>query len=328
MGSPDIDSRDRTDYHQISVLLYQESEIADPLSEVISLLQPQAPFSKLAEASGPFRVRRDDLQQAFYSLLLAGRVRLETDGQPPLDLHAGDFVFLPAVTSFTVSSLDPPPPPGMRSWPVQGPDGVFRLGPPDAAPQVQQLVGHCTFAGPDAGLLIPLLPDVTVVRGEDRLSTLAGLLRDEARANRPARDVVVEHLLQVLLIETFRSGTTTGATRGLLRGLDDPRIAPALRAIHDAPGRDWTITDLASVAGLSRSAFFTRFSRIVGGSPMRYLKDWRMTLARHMLRSGKHDKAEISERIGYGSASAFSTAFTRHVGLSPSRYAKQAIAAE
>ncbi len=298
----------------------------DPLSEVISLLRPQAPFSKLAEASGPFRVRRDDVDHAFYCMLLSGRMCLEVDGKPPLELRAGDFVLVPAVVSFTVTSLDPAPPPGLVSRPVPGEDGVVRIGPPAGPVDVQQLVGHCSFASPDAELLVSLLPDMVVVRGEDRLAALAALVRDEARADRPARDVVVEHLLQVLLIEAFRSTTQTGATPGLLRGLADARLGPTLRAMHADPGRAWSVSELADRASLSRSAYFTRFSRIVGVPPMAYLANWRMTLAKHMLRSGHHAISEISARIGYGSASAFSTAFARHVGEPPARYAKAAIA--
>ncbi len=296
--------------------------MTDPLSEVISLLRPRAPYSKLAHASGPFRVRRENVNEVFYCMLLSGRACLEVDGKEPLELSAGDFVLIPAVTAFTLSSLDPPPPPGLRSRPVACEDGIFRLGPSEGPAQVQQLVGHCSFASPDAALLVSLLPDMVVVRDEDRLAVLASLVRDEARADRPAREVVVEHLLQVLLIEALRSNTKSGATSGLLCGLADARIGPALRAMHATPDHAWTVPELANEAGLSRSAFFTRFNRIVGVPPMGYLLNWRMTLAKHMLRSGRHGIAEVSDRIGYGSASAFSTAFTRHVGHPPARYAK------
>lgn len=299
--------------------------MSDPLSEVISLLRPHAAYSKLTHASGAFRVRRDDVQDVFYCMLLAGRVRLDVDGRPSLALNAGDFVLIPAANAFTFSSIDPPPP-GLLSRPVPGSDGIVRIGPPDGPADVQQLIGHCRFGSPDAGLLVSLLPDLVLVRGEGRLAALAALVRDEARADRPARDVVVEHLLQVLLIEAFRSTTLSGATSGLLRGLSDARIGPALRAMHASPHHSWTVPALAKEAGLSRSSFFTRFSRIVGVPPMTYLLNWRMTLAKHMLRSGRHAIAEVSNSIGYGSTSAFSTAFSRHVGASPARFVKTAAA--
>lgn len=292
----------------------------DPYSEIISLLRPQASYSKRVHASGPFRVRRDDVNEAFYCSLLSGRACLEADGNTPLVLTAGDFVLIPAVKFFTFSSVDPPPPEGLLSQPVEGKDGIFRLGSPEASAQVQQLIGHCTFASPDADLLVSLLPDLVVVRGEGRLTALTGLLRDEVRSDRPARHVIIEHLLQVLLIEAFRSAAEPGATAGLLLGLADLRIGPALRAMHAAPGQTWSVPELAKEAGLSRSAFFTRFNRVVGMAPMGYLLNWRMTLAKHMLRAGDHSISEISGQIGYGSSSAFSTAFARHVGSPPARY--------
>jgi AraC-like DNA-binding protein len=301
--------------------------MVDPLSDVISLLRPKAGYSKLVHASGPFRVHRDDANEAFYCMILAGRACLEVDGKAPIALSAGDFVLIPAVKAFTFSSLDPPPSPGLRSRPILGEDGIFRIGLSDGPANVQQLVGHCSFASPDAELLVSLLPDMVLVRGEGRLTALAKLVRDEVRADRPARDVVIEHLLQVLLIEAIRSGTQPEATSGLLHGLADARIGPTLRAMHAAPAYAWTVPELADQAGLSRSAFFTRFNRVVGVPPIAYLLNWRMTLAKHMLRSGRHGIAEVSDRVGYGSASAFSTAFARHVGSSPALFAKAVAAA-
>lgn len=52
------------------------------------------------------------------------------------------------------------------------------------------------------------------IGGGDRLGVLAKLVRDEARAERPAREVILEHLLQVLLIETLRSSAATQASPG------------------------------------------------------------------------------------------------------------------
>lgn len=296
--------------------------MADPFSEIITLLQPKASYSKLVHASGPFRVHHDDVNEAFYCSLLVGCACLEVEGKEPLVLNAGDFVLIPAVKSFTFSSVDPPPPDDLVSHPVEGEDGVFGLGSIDADPEVQQLVGHCTFASPDADLLISLLPDVIFVRGEGRLAALTGLVRDEARANRPARDVIVENLLQVLLIEAFRSGAAPAPAAGLLRGLVDKRIGPSLRAMHATPAHGWTVQALATEAGLSRSAFFTRFEGLMGLPPMSYLQNWRMTLAKHMLRASDLSIAEISAQTGYGSSSAFSTAFSRYVGCPPARYSK------
>jgi hypothetical protein len=77
---------------------------------------------------------------------------------------------------------------------------------------VRVLVGHCVFASPDAALLVSLLPRLVHVRGEKRLATLVQLMRDEWRARRPGREVVLARLLEVLFIEALRSSAGTAAS--------------------------------------------------------------------------------------------------------------------
>jgi transcriptional regulator GlxA family with amidase domain len=133
---------------------------------------------------------------------------------------------------------------------------------------------------------------------------------------------VLTRLVEVLLVEALRSTSNGDAPPGLLRGLADERLAPAMRQMHGQPARSWTVAALAKTAGLSRSAFFERFTRVVGRPPMEYLLAWRMAVAKDLLRRHELGLAEVAERVGYASASTFSTAFSRHVGQAPSRYAR------
>ena len=71
--------------------------MTDPLSEVVTLLQPTARFSKRVEGSGHWRIRREGQGDPFYAAVLEGTCELSIDGRPPLTLLAGDFVLIPAV---------------------------------------------------------------------------------------------------------------------------------------------------------------------------------------------------------------------------------------
>ena len=184
------------------------------------------------------------------------------------------------------------------------------------------LVGYCVFGSPDAALLVSLLPQFVHVRGERRLATLVQLVGEESREQRPARDVILARLLEVLLIEALRSTPGTAASPGLLRGLADARLAVAIRRMHESPTGPWTVAQLAKEAALSRSAFFERFRSAVGVAPMEYLLAWRMALAKNLLRRKEGSIAEVAERVGYSSASTFSVAFARYVGLPPTQYAR------
>jgi transcriptional regulator GlxA family with amidase domain len=160
------------------------------------------------------------------------------------------------------------------------------------------------------------------VRGVERLSLLVRLVAEESGERRSGRDLVLSRLVEVLLIEALRCTSTDEAPPGLLRGLADPRLAPAIRQMHAHVARSWTVPQLAKAAALSRSTFFERFTRAVGLSPMEYLLAWRMAVARDLLRREDLGITEVAERVGYASASTFSTAFSRHVGQPPRRYAR------
>ena len=295
----------------------------DPLSDVVGLLRPSVRFTKIVGAAGRWGVRRTETGQPTYCAVLDGACLLAADDMDPITLEPGDFVLIPATYAFSMSSLRPPPARDFDKPPAQIAPGEVRHGTPDGAPDVRFLIGHCEFAAPDAALLVSLLPRVVHVRGEPRLTTLVQLANDESRAQRPAREVVLARLLEVLLIEALRGATGTQPSPGLVRGLGDARLANALRALHAAPAHAWTVADLAREAALSRSAFFDRFSRTVGVAPMTYLLTWRMALAQDLLRRGAGSIAEVAERVGYSSASTFTVAFARHVGQPPGQYARE-----
>jgi len=294
----------------------------DPLSEVITLLQPRTVFSKRVSGAGRWGVRYSDFGQPSFCAVLEGSCRLAVDGQRSLTLEAGDFVLLPATPGFTMSGFESVRPEQMDPKVTASLTGEVRHGTRGGRPDVRLLGGYFVFDSPDAALLVSLLPGLVHVRGVERLSVLVRLVGEESSERRSGRDLVLRRLVEVLLIEALRSTPGEDAPPGLLRGLADARLAQVMRQMHGDPARSWTVAQLAKKAALSRSAFFERFTRSVGRSPMEYLVAWRMAVAKDLLRRHDFGVAEVAERVGYGSASTFSTAFSRHVGQPPSRYAR------
>ncbi|KAB2776991.1 AraC family transcriptional regulator [Brucella anthropi] len=293
----------------------------DPLAEIVTLLQPAARFSKLVECVGSWRIRREATGEPFYCAILEGSCRVTFGGHRSFVLQAGDFVLVPAMQDLINESIDAPT--NLSAMlPTQIDEGHFRVGRRDGPADLRMRIGHCSFGAPDSALLVSLLPDVVLVRDRPRLATLMQLVDEETREQCAAREIVLERLLEVLLIEALRSGTETTAAPGLSRGLADERLAAALHAMHARPAHSWTVSDLAKEAALSRSAFFARFNHIVGQSPMGYLLAWRMALAKQLLRNRNLGVEQVAERVGYGSASTFSVALARHAGMPPARYAR------
>lgn len=296
----------------------------DPLADVVSLLQPRMAYSKVVSGAGRWRIRRAQYRQPMYLVMLLGGAMLELDGMPPLLLEEGDFVLIPSAQPFTMTSLDPPPADQAACDPVLLPNGEWRAGSLHAEPQSRMLPGHWELGSPDTALLLSLLPRLIHVRGEPRLRTLVQMVVDEFRAARPAREMVLERLLELLLVEALRSSRDAVSSPGLLRGLKDERLAPALRGFHETPGGPWTVALLAGLSAMSRSTFFERFSQALGVPPMEYVLAWRMALAKRLLQRDAAPIAEVAARVGYSSSSTFTVAFTRHVGVTPGRFARAA----
>ncbi len=294
----------------------------DPLSEVIALLQPRTVLSKRISGAGRWGVRYSDFGQPSFCAVLEGRCRLAVDGQAEITLETGDFVLLPATPGFVLSGFEPVRPSRVDPKVMTAPAEEVRHGRSGGRPDARLLGGYFVFDSPDAALLVSLLPALVRVRGVERLSMLVQLVGDEAIGRRAGRELVLTRLVEILLIEALRAVPAQDAPAGLLRGLADARIAPAIRQMHGQLTRAWTVAQLARTAGLSRSAFFDRFTRTVGLPPMEYLSGWRMAVARDLLRRRDLGIGEVAERVGYGSASTFSTAFSRHVGQPPGRYAR------
>ena len=106
--------------------MFKSPALVDPLAEVVALLQPGAPFSKVVNAAGSWRVRRSEPGDTFYTLILEGSCLLTDHGCEPIALHKGDFVLVPSANGFMMSSLIPPKADRRNTVPVSLPHGEFR----------------------------------------------------------------------------------------------------------------------------------------------------------------------------------------------------------
>jgi AraC-like DNA-binding protein len=308
-----------------SALQPPTAEVSDPLAAIIALLRPQTVLSKIVSGRGTWSVRFERYEDPAFCIILDGSCFLDVDGVGVLELEEGDFVLLPETPGFTLASdLDirpklVAPTPYARET---------RHGDKSGPATMRMLGGYFKFDRANAQLLVRLLPSVVHIRRDEaeaaRLHRIVELIGDEANARRPGRDLILERLVQVLLIEAlrFRPAAAAKQEQGLVAGLSDPALARTLRGIHVDVARRWTVAALARTAGMSRAVFAERFARKVGMPPMQYVLEWRMAVAKDMLRRERPPLAEVAERIGYQSASAFSTAFARLTGVPPSEFAR------
>ena len=129
-------------------------------------------------------------------------------------------------------------------------------------------------------------------------------------------------LTEIILIEILRHQITTAAPRrsGWLAALADPALSRCLSLIHAEPGHEWSLEELAAVSGMSRSVLAERFQAILGTSPIRYVRHWRLYLASVALATTGQAIAHIGFEAGYATEAAFSRAFSRAFGSPPATW--------
>ena len=154
------------------------------------------------------------------------------------------------------------------------------------------------------------------------------VLLDELDSSRPGREVLAERTLHALLVYALRATPLAlpGADR-LIPALNVPGMGMALAAIHSRPDHEWSVRELAELAGLSRSKFAVRFVEVFGCPPFDYLRDVRMRRACELLRETEQGIKEISARVGYATEASFSRAFSTWCGSAPGAYRRQKKAA-
>jgi AraC-like DNA-binding protein len=245
----------------------------------------------------------------------------------PLSLEAGDYLIMIAPPDWVLRGGEPVTPVDFEAIDP----GTHRSTGGRGEQETRIIGGHFEFDSANAHLLAALLSPVLHIRAGEadcgRLGHVLAMIDDEASSQRPGHASMLARLLEIVLIELLREPPTARDDeqyRGLLAGLGDPHVAVALRAMHAEIGRAWNVAALASLAAMSRSVFSQRFTQIVGKPPMTYLLDWRMAVARDLLRFSHRSLDEVAAKVGYGSASAFSTAFTRKFGQPPARFARTA----
>ena len=154
------------------------------------------------------------------------------------------------------------------------------------------------------------------------IAAIADLIQREAAAPRCGGNAVLDRLSELLLVNLLRLRIEQQAAEpGVFAGLAHPKLSHVLVAMHDNPGKRWQVDDFLPLAGMSRSQFMSEFQRVIGATPMAYLKQWRMTLARAALIKGGRVK-EVAQRFGYSSGDALCRAFVATYGIAPTKVAQ------
>jgi AraC-like DNA-binding protein len=238
-----------------------------------------------------------------------GELVLRLDGDPRVEhVSRGDVVLLPRGDAHHISCAAGNDAPEPARW----------------------LCGTFTIGDPQASHLLGSLPAVIILRGAggpalEGLEVARRMLVVEMQSPSQGSAVMIARILDLIFIQILRAWAAgTDAEPNWLAGAFDPQIGLALSAIHQDPGHEWTVEELARACSLSRSAFAARFLDRVGKPPATYLAHVRLDTATDLLRGTSLPVTLIAKNVGYTSEAAFSRAFKNRYGTPPARWRRDA----
>lgn len=313
--------------------------MSDPLSQVLGSVRLTGGVFLEARFTAPWctlsHLTVDDIQPFIegpgqiiaYHFVIAGRLLCVADGQPPMEVAAGEVVLMPRNDRHILASAPGLPPVKAAELVRPGePGGLARIDHGGGGEPTHLVCGFLAteqMHNPLIDTLPPLLKlDIRQGASRDWVEASVRFAARELSAGKFASSPVMSRLSELLFVEAVRdyAQALDGARSGWLGGLTDPQIGRALALLHGDIGTGWTTDRLAREVSMSRSAFNERFTVLVGMPPIKYLTQWRLQLAKEKLRDGRQPIARIAHAVGYESEVAFNRAFKREFGEPPARW--------
>ncbi len=159
----------------------------------------------------------------------------------------------------------------------------------------------------------------------DKLRGLFATLMSEVAEPGIGTQAMTESLMKQCLILLLRHHLLRlSVSSPLFAPLEDHRLARAITAVLERPSASYTVDSLASLAGMSRSAFADRFSGALGQTPMEFVQRVRLRLGAELLRSTDLPIKVIAASIGFSGRSYFSRAFRNAHNIDPKSYRARA----
>lgn len=305
----------------------------DLLSDILVHLKMKGTLYFRTSFTSPWSVRVPTYSNvARFHYVHQGRCLVRVEGDPtPVPIEQGDLIIITRGAAHTIFSdqLDEHPIAELDQVIEQSGftgHGTLVYGEFGRNHETQLVCGHYAFDGRSTHPIIEALPSFIHIRDyeDSSASWLENTLRvigAEAGRQNLGSDLISQKLSEIVFTQVLRTYLETqGSANPALAGYTDKRITRALKAIHSEPRHHWTLESLASTAGMSRTSFATTFTRYLSLSPLAYLTQWRMELARQKLLDTNESLIEIAAHAGYQSESAFSRVFKKHYEVAPATY--------
>jgi AraC family transcriptional activator of mtrCDE len=301
---------------------------SDTLSALAPLLRVRPELQQVCRFGAQWASEHDRQTNRWvpFHFVTHGACVIELSGiDRSIPISAGDVAVLPHGTPHSVRGSTTPKeargPFDIESRPIGTVDLKSNT---DGKPETQFVCGRLRFELAHDNLVLAALPDAIVVSAAasgpvaSRLRMLMSAIQEELENAQAGAKAIATDLASALFVIVLRIHLAReGCDSGLLGLLAHQQAGRAVAAMLDDPAKIWTLDELAARANASRASLVRMFQRTAQLTPLKFLTELRLELARRKLSATIQPVAEIAYQVGYKSESAFSRAFHRRFGMRP-----------
>jgi AraC-like DNA-binding protein len=294
----------------------------DVLADVLDTLRFRGSIFFRSRLAAPWGMSLSKLKNPRFHIALNGDcyIGVDADKSKVINLQHMDIVMLPHGEMHWIADR-----PGRKLTPSEQAGDACELGMPlfQKGEITNKLI--CGLIDYEKDLLHPILDSLpsalhfSGIQKNDSIWMTVLLIDAEMEKEQTNQTSIIDRLTEVLFMQLLNKYMSENEEiTGFFAALHDKRIHRALELIHRRTQHPWTLDTLVEQVNMSRATLIRQFKHTVGVPPMRYLLNWRMTKAYHLLKQSNSTVGQIAEEVGFSTARTLTKSFQRHFGLTPS----------
>ena len=263
----------------------------DPLTGFLSSLDIESDIYADGKYIGDWAIDTSGKQQIPFHGIASGEAQIWLDNVCVGTLTAGDIVVFPF-------------------------DHSHQMRPLNSKQKTHMICGFFNVQGVSHQRLLREFPATLIHKNDQSSQHLWLQIVNEINNQRPGFYFAFNLYAKLLFLDILRTQLQKSLdSQGILKGLVNHKINPALDLIHRQYQHSLTLEQLSTHCHLSKNSFARLFKKSLGQTPYQYLSQWRLEKSRQLLNQKQLTISQVAEKVGYQSDIVFRKAFKAFFGF-------------
>ena len=160
------------------------------------------------------------------------------------------------------------------------------------------------------------------IKNTQELASTIDRLVHVSKENNVSKDLFANFALQELLLRLMQTQARVLIFDNYMQYINTNRFAHVVKYIRENLAENLTIEKLSDMACMSKAHFFRSFKREFGLSPVEFIIQERVKLAKRLLADPSTSVTDASYRVGFQNVNYFCTIFKKYEGTTPTYFKK------